>query len=137
MEVWIMDNSKRENELKELSQAIVEALTHNEEVMAMLSDLKDRNVIDSTTLLGLALKISDLLEISGMAFTHEEVARQVKHELSGKVEEKVAKNVTTAPERRLEKIDGRTLSKNEIAFQEWANQRFDEKEWLKGHSILW
>ena len=44
-----MDDSKRENELKELSHAIVEALAQNEEVMEMLTDLKERNVIDSTT----------------------------------------------------------------------------------------
>ena len=145
-----MRRQDREKELQELSHAIVEALTHNDDVMALLADLKEREVIDSSTLLGLALKISDLLELSGMAFTQEDVAEGP----SAIIENNVAENDPSG-EAKTEKflgnisqeikseeaeeaiIDGRELSENEIAFQEWSNDNFDEKEWLKNTRLIW
>ena len=142
-----MRHQDREKELQELSHAIVEALTHNDDVMTLLADLKEREVIDSSTLLGLALKISDLLELSGMAFTQEDIAE----EPTAMIENKVAENDQSgdAETKRFTGdingeikdeeaiIDGRELSENEIAFQEWSNDNFDEKEWLKNTRLIW
>ena len=145
-----MRHQDREKELQELSHAIVEALTHNDDVMALLADLKEREVIDSSTLLGLALKISDLLELSGMAFTQEDIAE----EPPAMIENKVAENDQSdeaetkrfigdisheikGDEAEDAIIDGRELSENEIAFEEWSNDKFDEKEWLKNTRLIW
>ena len=142
-----MRRQDREKELQELSHAIVEALTHNGDVMTLLADLKEREVIDSSTLLGLALKISDLLELSGMAFTQEDIAEEPQ----AMIEKKVAENDTSG-EAKTEKflgdiggeikdeeaiIDGRELTENEVTFQEWSNDHFDEKEWLKNRRLIW
>lgn len=145
----IMRHQDREKELKELSHAIVEALTHNDDVMALLTDLKERQVIDSSTLLGLALKISDLLELSGIAFTQEDVEK-AQNEMfkdnkpateSGAAESKEddidTKLFAEAEKDELSMIDGHRLTESEAAFQEWANGKFDEKEWLKNARLLW
>ena len=122
----------KEKELKELSQSIVEALAANEEVMSHLTDLKERGVIDPTTLLGLALKVDELLQISGVAFTHDaDHHDQETKELTGEVEEAVM-----AQEESDATIDGRKLSPQEVAFQEWAASQFDEKSWLKDLGLM-
>ena len=139
-----MRKQDREKELHELSQAIVEALTHNEDVMSQLADLKLRDVIDSSTLLGLALKISDLLELSGIAFTQEDIVEEPSA-LIGDGDENNDQNDDTDTEKFAGDIneeedaiiDGRELSSNEVAFQEWANNKFNEKEWLKSARLIW
>ncbi len=131
-----MSAKDRENELRELSQVIIEALTQNNDVMTHLADLKERNIIDSQTLLGLALKISDLLELSGMAFTQEDVQNSL-----APIPEKTTPAML--PESRpkekngFEEIDGRKLTNNEIEFQEFSVDKFDEKEWLQKTGLIW
>jgi len=36
-----------------------------------------------------------------------------------------------------EHIDGRELSENEISFQEWVSDQFNEDEWLKRLGLRW
>lgn len=135
-----MSAHDKDKELKELSHAIVDALTHNGDVMGMLADLKERKVIDSTTLLGLALKISDLLEISGMAFTDDEVSlrRRLKEGASAPATERALAPAVKEPSvEGTAMIDGRKLSNREIAFEEWSRERFDEKDWLKDQGLIW
>lgn len=131
-----MSAKDRENELRELSQVIIEALTHNEDVMAHLADLKERNIIDSQTLLGLALKISDLLELSGMAFTQEEVQNSLAAN-SGETKPPMLPASNKKEKNDFEEIDGRKLSNNEIDFQEFTASKFDEKEWLQKTGLIW
>ncbi len=142
--MWTMSSNERDKDLKVLSHAIVDALARNDDVMSMLSDLKERNVIDSSTLLGLALKINDLLEISGTAFTNESLRADSddNEEVSLTKPTDVARKPVQAVSENLESktvgmIDGRKLSKNEVAFQEWVNGQFDEKGWLSSSGLIW
>lgn len=131
-----MDNKKREKELKELSQIIVDALTSNKEVINHLNDLKERKVIDSSTLLGLALKINDLLEISGTAFAQKDKSisrREGKTRISSG--DKVVTGETSCDLKTL--IDGRELTPSEREFERWAMEKFDEKKWLRKAGIIW
>ena len=131
-----MDYKKREKELKELSQIIVDALTSNREVVKHLNDLKERNVIDSSTLLGLALKINDLLEISGTAFAQKDRSypkRERKPAISGG--DAVATGQTVCKVKTM--IDGRELTPSEREFERWAMEKFDEKKWLRKAGIIW
>lgn len=131
-----MDNKKREQELKELSQVIVDALTSNKEVVTHLSDLKERKVIDSSTLLGLALKINDLLEISGTAFTQKERSPSKR----GKKQEMLNDDTKPASQTVCKiktKIDGIELTPSEREFERWAMEKFDEKKWLRNAGIIW
>jgi len=125
-----MDGKSNDKELKALSHAIMEAITGNEDVMAMLNDLKQRNVVDSSTLLGLALRIGEIIEISGMTFKQEEI------------EEKQTQLDTAEVDGELqvpayELIDGRELSVKEVAFQTWSAERFDERAWLKKMGLIY
>ena len=127
-------NQDKEKELRELSQSIVEALAANEEVMSHLSDLKERGIIDPSTLLGLALKVDDLLQISGVAFMQD--TDPAPKELVGEVEAAIA--AEEEAETSLDTtVDGRKLSTSEVAFTEWAASRFDEKQWLKELGLLY
>jgi hypothetical protein len=126
----VMDGKSNDKELKALSHAIMEAITGNEDVMAMLNDLKQRNVVDSSTLLGLALRIGEIIEISGMTFKQEEI------------EEKQTQLDTAEVDGELqvpayELIDGRELSVKEVAFQTWSAERFDERAWLKKMGLIY
>lgn len=132
-----MDKSKREKELKELSRMITEALTHSEEVMAYLADLKKRNIIDSSTLLGLALKVNDLLVISSHAYpqqAEEQEAERTRAMAAHK--EQNAASAEPAPAQR-EQIDGRELSSAEIAFEEWSRKKFSQNTWLRDVGLIW
>ncbi|VAX20283.1 hypothetical protein MNBD_NITROSPINAE02-2196 [hydrothermal vent metagenome] len=129
-----MDEKKNSKELKALSHAITEALLQNEEVMNLLADFKDRKIVDPNTLMGVAFKISDLLEIYDVTVseTDGEMA-SVQQTRKRKRKETDIQKIT----KLREIIDGRDLSKNEIAFQEWLIERFDDKNWLKGERLIW
>jgi hypothetical protein len=126
-----MDSKGNEQELKALSHAIMGAITGNDEVMAMLNDLKQRNVVDSSTLLGLALRIGEIIEISGMTFRRDEIEEKQTQLDTGDAEEGDAH----APAYEL--IDGRELSAKEVAFQSWSAERFDERAWLKKMGLIY
>jgi len=128
-----MENKKHEKELKELSQVIVDALTRNEDVMNYLAELKDRNIIDSSTLLGLALKVNDLLEISGSVISKQDGA----HSSAGRQAKAGPRTRPESENDPKELIDGKKLSDRQIAFEKWASDRFDEKGWLKKSGIIW
>ncbi len=129
-----MDEKKNSKELKALSHAITEALLQNEEVMNLLADFKDRKVVDPNTLMGVAFKISDLLEI------YDVTVSEANGEMAS-VQQTKRKKRREADIQKITKlreiIDGRDLSKNEVAFQEWLIERFDDKNWLKGERLIW
>ena len=125
-----MDGKSNDKELKALSHAIMEAITGNEDVMAMLNDLKQRNVVDSSTLLGLALRIGEIVEISGMTFKQDEI-----EEKQTQLDAPEAEGELQIPV--YEAIDGRELSAKEVAFQTWSAERFDERAWLKKMGLIY
>lgn len=124
-----MDGKSNDKELKALSHAIMEAITGNEDVMAMLNDLKQRNVVDSSTLLGLALRIGEIIEISGMTFKQDEI-----EEKQTQLDTSDMEGEAQVPAYEL--IDGRELSAKEAAFQTWSAERFDERAWLKKMGLI-
>lgn len=125
-----MDGKSSDKELKALSHAIMEAITNNEDVMAMLNDLRQRKVVDSSTLLGLALRIGEIIEISGMTFRQDEIEEKQTQLDTDDVED-------TAQATAYEVIDGRELSAKELAFQTWSAERFDERAWLKKMGLIY
>jgi hypothetical protein len=130
---------KREKDLKDLSQLIVSALTRDEGVMSALADLKKRKVIEPSTLLGLALKINDLLELSGATISEEEAEETAgKTPSAGEGPAKAPIGTQSRPVARVKAmIDGRELSYQETLFEEWAIANFNEKEWLKKTGLAW
>jgi hypothetical protein len=147
-----MSQIHRDDELKKLSQLIVDALTHSSEVMALISSLKEKKVVAASTLLGIALKVSDLMEISGVAFTQENLDAETgklfeamgENEAVDQEVENLSLDFSATDEFDLEDhsnerpmVDGRELSEQEVHFQEWANRNFDDKDWLKNAGLIW
>ena len=131
-------DGKKEKDLKDLSQLIVTALTRDESVMSALADLKKRKVIEQSTLLGLALKINDLLELAGTSVTGPESANQDEKPLSIQSEPVTPDSRPFQPSLKVKSmIDGKELSYQEAQFQEWAIAKFDEKQWLKKSGLIW
>jgi len=131
-------DEKRDRDLKDLSQLIVTALTKDEAVMNALADLKDRKVIEPSTLLGLALKINDLLELSGTTLTGDEVELMREKESAKEAElDPVLRSEAPPLVKTRAIIDGRQLSYEEILFEEWAIAKFNEKLWLKKAGLTW
>ena len=133
-------DDKRDRDLKDLSQLIVTALTKDEDVMNALADLKNRKVIEPSTLLGLALKINDLLELSGTTVSGDEAKlfRDPDAEPETEPDFDFAPLSEEAPEVKTKAmIDGRELSYEEILFEEWAISKFNERQWLKKTGLAW
>ncbi|MDH5477945.1 MAG: hypothetical protein OEY50_06415, partial [Nitrospinota bacterium] len=110
-----MDEKKDKN-LKDLSQLIVAALTRDEAVMNALLDLKQRKVIEPSTLLGLALKINDLIELSNDKSPDQRIELIQERNDDAAVEaelDPVLKNPATPPTKPKAMIDGRQLTYDE------------------------
>ncbi len=58
-------------------------------------------------------------------------------EVSEHLKSNTLKKVSKTPKRRKLRIDGRILSRNEIRYQEYLEEIFDEDAWLKQAGILW
>lgn len=132
-----MDEKKYEKELKALSKAITDALVNNNDIMRQLSELRDRKIIDPDTLLGLAFKINDLLEIYGVTLTEMPGELALKKNPVIKESKSAKKDEPLKELKTREVIDGHDLTDNETAFQQWVMERFDEKGWLKRSGIKW
>ncbi|MGK7346196.1 MAG: hypothetical protein ACNS63_10365 [Candidatus Nitrospinota bacterium M3_3B_026] len=126
--------AEKGREIKKLSEAVAEALKNNEKVMSLIAELKERGVVDSETLLSLYLKIGDLLEVSLTTVSREELE---KLKTGKQAAPKKAEPPREPDDDIHETIDGRDLSRNEIAFQEWTAERFNEGNWLKKRRLIW
>lgn len=108
------DNEKDNKELDDLSRAITTALLKSKDVLGILFDLKKRNMIEPTAMLALIIKVNDLIN------TAEKSLPDNSSEFISKTDY----------------IDGRVLTKNEAAFEEYLSDKFDETEWLKKYGIF-
>lgn len=133
-----MNKSERDQALRELAQKIVEVLISDKDVMKMLHDLKQSGVFSEDQVLGVALKVSDILKMT-------EDTKHIKsnqnlggnamfdnlHKLSKEQQEKFTQKSDT-----IDGIDGRELSENEVAFQKYTAEKFDKEKWLKKVGLL-
>lgn len=130
-----MDQRDREKDLRELSQMIVDALARNEAIMSHLAELKERGIIDSSTLLGLALRVNELLELSATMFAQQDTRIETPRALP-QPEHGMVRARGAAPGSRAI-YDGREITATEAAFEEWVIERFDEQEWLRKIGLSW
>jgi len=124
----------KKQELKKLKDAIIKTLRDNDELASLMADLKDRGVVDSATLLNLCVKIDDVLEITCATVSQNDLGKKKRGKAASAANKKITPRVG---ENAREVIDGRSLSSNEIAFQEWVNKRFDEDVWLRKFGLIW
>jgi hypothetical protein len=115
-----MDHYENPKEFEELSEAISRVIADSEEVMRIVQKLHKENKISPESFLVLVFKMESL-------DTHEE--------------EEDEKDKKRIPLTRLSLnyshcVDGKKLTPNEIAFQEYSVRTFKEKKWLKKLGLI-
>ncbi|MFW2331102.1 MAG: hypothetical protein ACN4E2_02240 [Nitrospinota bacterium] len=136
-----MKESDKKKMLDQLSRSIVDALSNDKQVMKMLIELESKDIINSSTVLGLALKVNELKDISGMILSSNEDYDEwieFAHESNLKDYPKDRGNDNLANKDNGELlIDGSSLTDQEARFQSFASANFDEKKWLRSFKLIW
>lgn len=115
-----------EPEFEKLSKAITEAVMTSEKVRKIVEEIQKKDEICPQSFMVLVLKMQVLTE-----------SLEMKIEQGNSVEKPVTKKRgrKKTPEKS-QFIDGRKLSKREIDFEEFLNERFDAESWLKKNGII-
>lgn len=120
------DSDGSERSFEKLSKAITEAVMTSPKVKKIVSEIQKDDNICPKSFMVLVLKMEVLTD-----------------SLELEVEEELTEERPAPKKRRSKKfskkpqfIDGRKLSKKEIEFQEFANQKFDAQDWLKKNGLI-
>lgn len=118
------DSEGSERSFEKLSKAITEAVMTSPKVKKIVAEIQKDDNICPKSFMVLVLKmevLTDSLEL------------EVEEELK---EERPAPKKRKKSSRKPQFIDGQELSKKEIEFQEFANKKFDDEEWLKKNGLI-
>lgn len=119
------DSNDSERDFEKLSRAITEAVMRSEKVRKLVEEIQKKENICPQSFMVLVLSMQSL---SGA------MDNMTEETDPGKKPPKRTRKKKAAEYGQY--IDGRKLSKNEIAFQEFINERFDANEWFKRHGII-
>ncbi len=114
-----------EREFERLSKAITEAVMSSEKVKKIVAEIQKKEKICPQSFMVLVLKMQVLTESLEME-VEEEFQENPPPRKGGR---KKQRNLP-------QYIDGNRLSKKEIEFQEYFNQRFDAEDWLKKNGLI-
>ena len=114
-----------DRDYEKLSKAITEAVLSSEKVRKLVSDIQKKDEICPQSFMVLVLKLQSLTE--GMETESEEPTQKTP---------KKARRPKKSESEPGQFIDGERLTKKEIAFQEFANERFNAEEWLKKNGLI-
>jgi hypothetical protein len=119
-------NQKSDGEMEKLSRAITQALLKSDDVLNILTLLKKNDRLKSDALIAFVLKANDLLHIS----KKEEIFQKSNANAfpAGLLNPAKISNEEIF-------IDGKKLSEQEIAFEEYCSTKFNEKKWLRDLGI--
>ena len=120
------DANDSERDFEKLSRAITEAVMRSEKVRKMVEEIQKKENICPQSFMVLVLSMQSLSGAMDMTAPSQEADSEKKPQKRGR-RKKAAENEQF--------IDGQRLSKNEIAFQEFINERFDQGEWFKRYGI--
>ena len=120
-----------EKEYENLNDAILQAITGSKEVKNILARLKEEENLDNIAVLNLFLSLDELFEMmsdernSSVAYKLEPVEPQQTHEEEKTIDRK------PSSKRWKNKIDGKLLTLNETLFENYCQEKFNDKAWLK------
>ena len=120
------DSEGSEASFEKLSKAINEAVMTSSKVKKIDAEIQKDDDICSKSFMVLVLKmevLTDSLEL--------EIEEELKEERPAPKKRKSKRS-----SRKPQFIDGQELSKKEIEFQEFANKKFDNDEWLKKNGLI-
>lgn len=96
----------------ELSEAIMQAISHSPEIRQILSGLREKGLITHESYFNFILSLEELSTLLEMPSADED-------------------RRTLEPCRPADKPKPDTLSENELKFEEYYRKVFDEKKWLR------
>ena len=113
-------------EFEKLSKVITEAVMTSEKVRKIVEEIQKKNEICPQSFMVLVLQMQVLSE-----------SLELKVEQDNTVEKSITKKRSRKkPPEKLQYIDGRKLSKREIDFEEFLNERFDSERWLRKNGLI-
>ena len=115
-----------DKEYENLNNAILQAIVGSEDVQDVLSRFKNQHQMDDKAVLNLFLSL-------------EELYQMINEKSSGPAEYKLEPSSHTKPTNKIEKsalgeesiIDGEVLTLNEILFEKFFQETFNESKWMK------
>ena len=132
-----------DKEFDQLNEAVLKAILSSKDVEKVLRDFKSKDLINEMAVVNLILSLEDL---SSLIFS--ESAEQSNHALdtlnqkqplkNDKIENKTInskKNQVSCSLNSYDLVDGKNLSCNEILFEKYYQERFNEKQWLQQSKI--
>ena len=132
-----------DKEFDQLNEAVLKAIISSKDVEKVLRDFKSKNLINEMAVVNLVLSLEDL---SSLIFS--ESAEKSNHALdtlnqkqplkNDKTENKTVgskKNQVSCSLNSYDLVDGKNLSRNEILFEQYYQERFNEKQWLQQSKI--
>ena len=120
-------SSGQDGDYEKLSKAITEAVLSSPKVKKIVSEIQKRDEICPQSFMDLVLKLQSLTE--GFEVEVEEAHDHEKPKKKSRRSKKKAAE-------EAQYIDGARLSKKEIEFEEFINERFDAEEWLKKNGLI-
>jgi TusA-related sulfurtransferase len=121
----VSHSSGQDGDYEKLSKAITEAVLSSPKVKKIVSEIQKRDEICPQSFMVLVLKLQSLTE--GFEVEVEEAPEKSKKKVR-RTKKKMAEEA--------QYIDGARLSKKEIEFEEFINERFDAEEWLKRNGLI-
>ncbi|MEC7640837.1 MAG: hypothetical protein VYC17_01655 [Nitrospinota bacterium] len=120
-----MDESgDSEQKFGELSKAIAEAVMNSKKVKKVVADIQKKEKICPQSFMVLVLKMQVLADSLNLDLEDPSL------------EKKRAKRPRKkSSKEQAQYIDGRKLSKNEIAFEDFFREGFDTDQWLKKNGL--
>lgn len=119
-----MENQKevRRKLVEHLWAEINKAIVHSSRVKIALMNIKELGFLDEVSEYNLVLDVDKLVDM--MAMGREGQAGPVPRE-----------NIQNAPPEEKQYIDGQPMTPNQVLFEEYARERFDERKWMKKTGI--
>lgn len=117
------ENKFPDEDIEKLHAAIINAIFKSDEVRPIVQALKDRNKINSGSIFALLFKPQELTNNHLLPAKAKSLSEPEKNRCS--VETKGTGQF----------VDGKELTQNEILFEKFCGDRFDEEKWIAENRI--
>ena len=129
------DGLKPGPQYEQLSQAIIHAILSSNEVQSRITDLQNKGGLDGEDIIALALRFP---EQGGLEAKVEVMRRSAEEDGEHDIDEEMAVDLEEDPSSPEPGPKGgywvsskRTLSPNEVAFEEYLQDRFNDESWMR------
>tara|TARA_B100000686_G_C16705395_1_gene925920 strand:+ start:968 stop:1336 length:369 start_codon:yes stop_codon:yes gene_type:complete len=119
------ETNNPEEDFERLSKAITEAVMGSAKVKKIIEEISKKTSICPQSFIVLVLKMEVLADALGLDVEGASMGRR-----------KSKRSKKNSCKNKSQQIDGKPLTPNELAFEEYVNQRFDNEEWLRKNGLI-